>query len=111
MRVAIHPGHGFAFRETGCLRLSDDERNFHRASTLDNLREVIPSTPSRSRIHVAQLEKLPLSYRQAVGNELSTTLARVGCTITHVILERLQFFICHVPVADLANVLGSAIRE
>ncbi len=37
MRVAIHPGRGFAFREMGCLRLSDDERNFRRISALDNL--------------------------------------------------------------------------
>ena len=111
MRVAIHPGHGFAFRETGCLRLSDDERKFHRTSTLDNVRDVIPRCSNRSRIHVEQLEKFPLSYRQAVGNELSARLARVGCIITHVILEMFQFFICHVPVADLANVLGSAIRQ
>ena len=111
MREAIHPGHGFAFRETGCLRLSDDKRNFRRTSALDNFRDVIPKSSSRSRIHVEQLEKFPLSYRQAVRNELSTRPARVGCTITHVILEVLQFFICHVPIADFANVLGSAKRE
>lgn len=46
-----------------------------------------------------------------MGNELSTRPVRVGCIITHVTLEMLQFFVCHVPVADLANVLGSAIRE
>jgi hypothetical protein len=46
-----------------------------------------------------------------VGNELSTRPARIECTITHVSLEMLQFFICHVPIADFANVLGSAKRE
>ena len=63
MRAAIHPGHGFAFRETGYLRLSGDERNFRRASALDTFRVVIPSLSSRFRIQVEQLEKLPLSYR------------------------------------------------
>ena len=63
MRVAIHPGHGFAFRGTESLRLSDDERNFRRTSALDNLREVFPNISRRSRILVEQLEKFPLSYR------------------------------------------------
>jgi len=90
MRVAIHPGQGFGFRETGCP-LSDDEQNFHRESALDTFRGVIPRSPRRSRIHVEQLEKFSLSYRQAVGNELSKRPARVGCTITHVTLEMLQF--------------------
>ena len=63
MKVAIHPGHEFAFRETGCLRLSDYGRNFRRSSTLDILRVLTPNNPSRSRIHVELLEKFPLSYR------------------------------------------------
>jgi hypothetical protein len=62
MRVAIHPGQGFVFRETECLRLLNDGRNFRRTSILVVFRGVIPSTPSRSQIHVDCLERFPLSY-------------------------------------------------
>ena len=34
-----------------------------------------------------------------------------GGSVTCVILEGLQFFVRHVPVADFTNVLGSAQRK
>ena len=34
-----------------------------------------------------------------------------GGSVTYVILEGLQFFIRHVPVADFTNMLGSAKRK